>query len=118
MDMEDLVKYGEKEKVCPFFLSKDTLDSSEIIFLPYNYLIDTKARKSMGIDVDNAIIIFDEAHNVESSCGDAHSFDLSTLDLKKAQKEVEFCYKLIDNYGIYGLSDFKQLSGKFILNEI
>lgn len=65
MDIEDLVSYGQKEIVCPFYISKDTQDTADIIFLPYNYLTDKIARKAQGINVNNAIIIFDEAHNVE-----------------------------------------------------
>jgi Rad3-related DNA helicase len=60
MDIEDLVKYGQENKCCPFFLGRDTQANADIIFLPYNYLIDTAARKSQKIDLKNAIIIFDE----------------------------------------------------------
>jgi Rad3-related DNA helicase len=32
--------------------------------MPYNYLIDEKIRENFEISYDNAIIIFDEAHNI------------------------------------------------------
>lgn len=40
------------------------LPEAEIIFVPYNYLIDPLARRSIGISIENSILIFDEAHNV------------------------------------------------------
>eukprot|EP00842_Homolaphlyctis_polyrhiza_P002065 jgi/Hompol1/285/HPOL_000400-RA len=64
MDMEDLVKFGQQTKSCPYFISKDMLPRADLIFLPYNYLIDATARSSLRIDLNNAILIFDEGHNV------------------------------------------------------
>jgi regulator of telomere elongation helicase 1 len=60
MDIEELASYGKKQNACPYYLSKEIQSSSDIIFLPYNYLIDANARKAQNIDVKNSIIIFDE----------------------------------------------------------
>jgi Rad3-related DNA helicase len=40
-------------------------EDAELTFCPYNYLVDPVIRKSMGIDIRNAVLIFDEAHNIE-----------------------------------------------------
>lgn len=60
MDIEELAVFGKKHNACPYYLSKEIQSNSDIIFLPYNYLIDSNARKAQNIDVKNAIIIFDE----------------------------------------------------------
>lgn len=40
--------------------------SAEIVFMPYNYLIDAKSRMGLGnISWENSVLIFDEAHNLE-----------------------------------------------------
>ena len=40
-------------------------EDAELTFCPYNYLVDPVIRKSMGINIENAVLIFDEAHNIE-----------------------------------------------------
>lgn len=54
-------------QICPFFLSRNILPDADIVFVPYNYLIDPLSRRSIGISIENSILIFDEAHNVVRS---------------------------------------------------
>lgn len=49
LDIEDLVKVGTKNKVCPFFVSKDKVEEADIVFMPYNYLLDPKVRSSNNV---------------------------------------------------------------------
>ena len=51
MDLEDLVKYGKKKTFCPYYMSREMRQDADIIFLPYNYLLDPKTRKAHGIDL-------------------------------------------------------------------
>ena len=42
---------------------------AELIFCPYSYLLDPVVRATMGISLENAVLIFDEAHNIgEPGC--------------------------------------------------
>ena len=66
LNIEELVKLGQSCGPCPYLLSKEMTASADIVFMPYNYLIDAKTR--MGLDKicwENSILIFDEAHNLE-----------------------------------------------------
>lgn len=55
-----------RAQVCPYFLSRDLTDSADLIFMPYNYLVDHQARSQLsGINWSNAVIIIDEAHNIQ-----------------------------------------------------
>jgi DNA repair helicase Rad3 len=64
--------------------------------MPYNYLVDRKTAQTIStLDLTDAIVIFDEAHNVENTCGEASSTDISTEILTQCVKEVEVCLKLL-----------------------
>ena len=53
----------------------------------------------MSINVANSILIFDEAHNIEGSCEDAMSFELSTEKLALCVEELAgVCeYHIVDD---------------------
>ena len=50
---------------CPYYASRKAIDCAEIICLPYNMILHDEIRKSLGIDLRENIVIFDEAHNLE-----------------------------------------------------
>ncbi|KAK2582863.1 hypothetical protein KPH14_008941 [Odynerus spinipes] len=81
LDIEDLVKAGQKMKCCPYFLAKELKQNADITFMPYNYLLDPKTRKSQGIEVQNNVILLDEAHNIEKICEEAASLQISSTDV-------------------------------------
>uniref|UniRef100_A0A7S2RVG0 Regulator of telomere elongation helicase 1 homolog n=1 Tax=Mucochytrium quahogii TaxID=96639 RepID=A0A7S2RVG0_9STRA len=77
-DIEDLVTMGKSSGSCPYFTAQQIAkEHANLIFCPYNYLLDPLVRQSMGIDaiLDGSIIVIDEAHNVEGVCRDAASFE-------------------------------------------
>uniref|UniRef100_A0A8C5HDJ8 Regulator of telomere elongation helicase 1 n=1 Tax=Gouania willdenowi TaxID=441366 RepID=A0A8C5HDJ8_GOUWI len=89
LDVEDLVKFGNKQKVCPYYLSISLKQQADVIFMPYNYMLDPKSRKAHNIDLNGAVVIFDEAHNVEKTCEQSTSFDLTPYDLASAISAVD-----------------------------
>ncbi|KAM4610026.1 regulator of telomere elongation helicase 1 [Polymixia lowei] len=89
LDVEDLVKAGVKHRVCPYYLTRSLKQQADIIFMPYNYLLDPKTRRAHNIDLKGAVIIFDEAHNVVTTCEQATSFDLTPYDLASAIDAVD-----------------------------
>lgn len=91
MDIEELVQYGANKVSCPFYLARNTILDAEIIFMPYNYLIDQKHRKSLNIWLKDAIVIFDEAHNLASACSDAASIEITSYDLNQCVIEAKQC---------------------------
>lgn len=38
------------------------------MFTPYAYLLDPVIRSAMKVDIRHAVLIFDEAHNIEDIC--------------------------------------------------
>ncbi|XP_077474102.1 regulator of telomere elongation helicase 1 [Stigmatopora argus] len=95
VDMEDLIKFGIKQRACPYYLSRSLKDQADIIFAPYNYLLDPKIRKAHGIELAGSVVILDEAHNVERTCEEANSFDIKPYDLASA---IEALTKLLNDH--------------------
>ena len=99
VDIEDLVKLGERGVVgggcgpCPYFLSLDMYKEADIVFMPYNYVIDPSMRDVLGERLDGAVVIFDEAHNIESVCSDAAGFDLPASHLAQAINEAQEAFE-------------------------
>ena len=60
----------------------------DIIFMPYNYLFDYQLQKLNQVKMENAIIVFDEGHNIERSAEDGASFFISTQDLMNCHMDM------------------------------
>ena len=88
LDVEDLHLIGKDQGFCPYYYSIDNCKDAEIIFMPYNYLIDAAIRPS-SVNLSNSIVIFDEAHNIESVCCDSVSFQLKSGILAQCVSEVQ-----------------------------
>lgn len=43
-------------------------DDAQLVFCPYNYIINPIIRGAMEVDIDKAILIFDEAQYVLQFC--------------------------------------------------
>ena len=66
LEIEQLVKMGNIRGPCPFYLAREMARTADLVFMPYNYLIDSKNRSGLNmLRLENSILIFDEAHNVE-----------------------------------------------------
>jgi Rad3-related DNA helicase len=64
LDIEELYNIGEENKICPYYLQKDRIEQTNILFLPYVYLIDQNIKSLFQLDLKNSIIIIDEGHNI------------------------------------------------------
>lgn len=93
VDIEDLVRIGKTVGCCPFYASKELASNADVIFMPYNYLVDQSILKQLlsesKLDLQNAIIIFDEAHNILKTCEEVASVQITTLDIKDCIEEIE-----------------------------
>ena len=76
-------------RMCPYYLAREMKSEADIIFMPYNYILDMKVswsaalkalqllylcaccspqtRHVHGVDVQGTVVILDEAHNIVSS---------------------------------------------------
>ncbi|XP_031627516.1 regulator of telomere elongation helicase 1 homolog isoform X2 [Contarinia nasturtii] len=91
LDIEELTALGQELKCCPYFITKMRAERADLIFMPYDYLINPMIRKSLSnFDLKNAIVIVDEASNILSACEEAFSTSLSNLDMYKAMNDFNY----------------------------
>lgn len=107
-DIEEIVKDNEANHVCPFHATRDLMTgggdekkgwSSALILITYTQLINVCVREASGTErvIDDAIIIVDEAHNLDSDCRDTASIELSLAMLEGHRcKLLEFKKALQD----------------------
>jgi DEAD_2 len=50
-DIEDLVKAGKQKVACPYFAARALAETAELVFCPYNYIIDPQIRASVSISL-------------------------------------------------------------------
>lgn len=56
---------------------------SDIIFAPYNYVVDPGIRSAMGIDLESSALMIDEAHNILQAAREAASIDMNLAEVKE-----------------------------------
>ena len=88
-EIEDIVKVGKKVRACPYYAIRELKMKSQIIFCPYNYLVDPGIRKSMEISLKHNIVILDEAHNIEDSAREAAGWQGEQDQIREAMQDLE-----------------------------
>lgn len=120
-DIEDIKSFADKHRTCAFYMTKEMISSSNLLLLPYNYLLDRQIQKSIlsslsngdddDDDFDNtndggslfkngtnntadsrlrgAIVILDEAHNIEGVCEDLASIEIDCISLGRCLEELK-----------------------------
>lgn len=84
---EKLIRICEEKRMCPYFTVRRMISMCNIIIYSYHYLLDPKIAERVSKEVSkDAIVIFDEAHNIDNVCIESLSLDLTKDLLKKATK--------------------------------
>ncbi|CEJ87551.1 Putative Tfiih complex helicase [[Torrubiella] hemipterigena] len=87
---EDLLRYGEEKKQCPYFTARRMMQYCNVVIFSYHYLLDPKIaeRVSKDFSKDN-IIVFDEAHNIDNVCIESLSTDITEDSLRRATRGAQ-----------------------------
>ncbi|CDO72617.1 hypothetical protein BN946_scf184985.g36 [Trametes cinnabarina] len=84
-DIEELYLTGQAADTCPYFGARRAIPQAQLVLLPYNLLLQRTAREALGIDLENQIVIIDEAHSelirlVATDICDNATYNRSHLD--------------------------------------
>ncbi|KAM5273445.1 LOW QUALITY PROTEIN: Fanconi anemia group J protein [Ctenodactylus gundi] len=88
-DIEELVRLVKKLKACPYFTARELIKDADIVFCPYNYLLDAQIRESMDINLKEQVVILDEAHNIEDCARESASYSVTEVQLRFARDELD-----------------------------
>ncbi|XP_017806152.2 Fanconi anemia group J protein isoform X4 [Papio anubis] len=88
-DIEELVSLGKKLKACPYYTARELIQDADIIFCPYNYLLDAQIRESMDLNLKEQVVILDEAHNIEDCARESASYSITEVQLRFARDELD-----------------------------
>jgi len=96
-DIEELHAFGKTQQICPYYLSRQTANA-DIYFMPYNYLVDPNVRQTLtDLQWKDAVVICDEAHNLEGVCEDASSFELKPEVIANSIAECDDCIYMLSS---------------------
>lgn len=96
-DIEDIVQEGSTHIFCPYYSTKKHTSSADILFLPYNILLTKEGRASAGLELKDAIVVVDEAHNLYDSIVQMNSVRISHECINKFVYAFKEVYKRNQN---------------------
>uniref|UniRef100_A0A0K0F3I0 DNA helicase n=1 Tax=Strongyloides venezuelensis TaxID=75913 RepID=A0A0K0F3I0_STRVS len=96
-DIEDFNVYGTEYQICPHFAALKLFEyGADIVFCPFNYIIDPKIRDKVRINLKNSIVILDEAHNMEGCSLASSSFSFTEEEIINSLSDLSLRKKLLN----------------------
>ena len=88
-DLEELKKWGKIKNWCPYFLTRQAINHASVLVFNYQYMLDPKVAKMVSKELEaESIIVFDEAHNIDSVCIEALSVTIHERNLEQATRSL------------------------------
>ena len=88
-DLEQLKVWGKGQGWCPYYLTRQAINHANILVFNYQYMLDPKVAKMVSKELESeSIIVFDEAHNIDSVCIEALSVTINERALEQATRSL------------------------------
>ncbi|CAE6433929.1 unnamed protein product [Rhizoctonia solani] len=88
-DIEDLETLGRQTSTCPYYGTRRAIKQAELVTLPYNLLLQKRAREALGIDLSDQVVIVDEAHNLIDTILAVHTLPVSSTIIRVSKTQVD-----------------------------
>ncbi|KAI0320107.1 hypothetical protein OF83DRAFT_1106621 [Amylostereum chailletii] len=109
--LADVLQYGRDHGTCPYFTVRRMLAFVDIVIYSFHYLLDPKVAEQVSKDMSkDAIVVFDEAHNIDNVCLESLSIDLTRPMLDSASRSVN---KLADKIDEIKKTDASKLQNEY-----
>ena len=88
LDVEELATFGKSTGCCSYYSARSALPEAQLVLLPYASLLHAGTRAALGVGLDRAVVIVDEAHNLIDTINDAHSVTLTARQLSEVSASL------------------------------
>ncbi|KXZ56265.1 hypothetical protein GPECTOR_1g231 [Gonium pectorale] len=86
--MQDLGRIGRRLGLCPYYGSRSLVSEADVVALPYSALLCEETRGSLGLRLEGAVVIFDEAHNLVDAVTGTHGSAVTAEQLRAAGRQL------------------------------
>eukprot|EP00347_Sterkiella_histriomuscorum_P014288 403361448 len=87
-DIEEIGKSASELKICGYFGSRKAMAEADFIVTPYQSILSESTRDSLGISLNNKVLIFDEAHNIMETICSLNTVSISLTSLEGGFKQI------------------------------
>lgn len=95
--LADVSNVGRERTICPYFAIRRMMPFVDVIIYSFHYLLDPKVAEQVSKELSkDAIVVFDEAHNIDNVCIESLSIDLTRPMLDAAARSVTRLGEKID----------------------
>jgi DNA excision repair protein ERCC-2 len=92
---EQICHIGKEKEFCPYEINSYIAQKARLVIGDYYHMLHPEIRKRFlkrcNVEIENCIVIIDEAHNVASRTRDLLSVMLSNFVVNAAKREAENC---------------------------
>ncbi|CAG5108094.1 Oidioi.mRNA.OKI2018_I69.chr1.g3629.t1.cds [Oikopleura dioica] len=100
-NLEDIKEFGKEETLCPYFMAREAINLADIVIYSYNYLLDPKISSVVSKSLPrNSIVVFDEAHNIDSVCIKSLSVKITKRTIERAADGLEKLTARVDEFSM------------------
>lgn len=87
----EILSLCRDREVCPFFAQRELLPYADVVSLSYNYIIHEGMSWSVRrlVPFESSFLVVDEAHNLQSACGNLNSDRITLGTLTYALREIQ-----------------------------
>ncbi|XP_045297902.1 general transcription and DNA repair factor IIH helicase subunit XPD isoform X2 [Leopardus geoffroyi] len=95
-NLDDLKALGRRQGWCPYFLARYSILHANVVVYSYHYLLDPKIAELVSKELARkAVVVFDEAHNIDNVCIDSMSVNITRRTLDRCQGNLETLQKTV-----------------------
>ncbi len=91
--VDDLIQNSRRVNLCPWATAREAVKNCDILVCDYNHVFIDSVREaslaSMGVDLENTILIVDEAHNLPDRVRNGMSRRITSNIFRNAKSDVQ-----------------------------